>query len=315
MASPTGSFDSLGEFEAASGPAIIAPLAAATPFASETQPPSINFTPSGGPSASMAALYVTNDDNVQLTVWNSNALLTEVQFQVRVLKPDGSIVILTYKLPNPTSDRTRNTIAFQLTEGFLLGAVVGPPGAAMVRGQAFCNLAILRGAVSNPLWTDLLIADYITTAFLPAWPYGQLRNAADGQGNVTSNVGAAPGAGADPSITVPTRALWLLQSVKTHLLTDGVAGNRQVGLQILGGGGANIFTGNAAAAQAASLGYDYSFAPGLALDAHTPIEQTAPLPAGLLLQPGSLISFVCLGIDAGDQFAAVSVQVVEWLDV
>lgn len=311
---PAGSYDdldALADTSAAIGADLPSP-----PDASAAAPPATSFTfgPSGGPSASMQAFYVTADDQIQLSAWNSNSNLTSIKFQARLLRVDGTIVILSYVLNGLTSDRTFNGAVFQLTEGFLLGVVVGPPGLVLARGQCYCSVEILRGAQPSILWTTVLISNYLTTALQLAWPFGEMKAPTEGPGYVYGIAGPLGGA-TTTTITVPPNALWQIQAVSSNLVTDAVAGTRQVQLNILSGGGLTILIASAPGTQGPGLGYHYSWGNGLALDAHTPTNQTAPLQSGLLLQAGTVITFSQSNADPGDAWSPVIAQVIEWLNI
>lgn len=321
MSTPPGSYDSLNALDAATPlapPAIQAatPLAAsaAAPFESQTRPPLFTFSPQGAMGVSMQGFYINQDDNLVIGVWNSSAAVTTVNVQVRVLRPDGSLIYEAFSCPNVLSTRQVAAVNISQLEGFIVGVVVQSPGPGVVRGQTYVTVKIARGAVGNSLANITLVADYLSTAFQPSWPYGGLRGSTDGPGLAYGTNGGIPLAGADASVSVPTNARWSVLSVKVHLLTDAVAGNRQVSLLCIDSGGTAWEIG-ATTTQGPSLGYDYTWAPGLQFNATVPTEQCAPMPMGVLLPAGSTLTATMTGRDAGDQFSAVAVALQEWIDV
>jgi hypothetical protein len=314
MSSPTGSFDTIDSFAASVGSDAPLASAAPAPFQSQTEEPLIGFAATGAPSVSMPGFYITPDDSIQMSVWNSAAALTSVSFQLRVLKPNGTIVIEEHTINNVTSDRTQNSILFQQLEGFLVGAVVGPSGVALSRGQTFVQVAVIRGSPQSPLMTMVLVADYLTSAYQPSWPFGQPGSATDGAGFIYQPVGGQPPVGGNASIVQPAGTRWKIHSIMSQLQTSAAVGNRQFQFRILTGSPFGWIS-TAAATQAASLTYNYQIAPGTNLDATVPQTQTMPLPTDLILRGGVTLETTAIGLQAGDQFTPVGVLVEEWLDV
>jgi hypothetical protein len=314
MSTPPGQYDSLDALDAATIPA--APPLAETPapFASQTQPPAITFGATGGPSVAMEGFWITPDDSLQIRVWNSNVNLTSVTVQVRILRPDGSLDTQQFTINNVTSNRVVNQQAFTQLEGFIVAAVIGPPGVAVARGQTFVNLAVVRGSVTNPLMMLVLLSDYLTSAVQPSWPFGRVVSAVEGAGYSYAPSGAVPGAGQDTQIIVPPSTRWQVLSGHTHLVTSAAAGNRQVALFVFQGGAVS-WNVAAPATQPPSAGYDYTWAPGCPYGATIATVQTAPLGDPTIVGAGSNITTQTQGIAAGDQYTALTLSVVEWIDV
>lgn len=119
---------------------------------------------------------------------------------------------------------------------------------------------------------------------------------------------ASPAAGADWSQTVPASHLWQLLTVTATLTTSAVAGNRQARLAL--GDGTNPFAVlTAPAVQAASLAHVYTWAVGM-----TPLalglQQLQALPP-IALGNGWTISVSTLALDAGDQWSAIRLGLVD----
>ena len=314
MGVPAGSYDNLDSLNAGSSSQVSDQPPAPAPFDSKTIPPSIIFTPTGGPSASMQAFYLTPDDNVQLTVWNGNAALTSVTLQLRILRPDGTIVITAATLANLTSNRTANTLSFSQLEGFLVGAVVGPPGVALASGQTFCNLAVVRGTPQSPIMSMVLLADYLTSATQPGWPYGRVASAVDGPGFVKVVNGAIPNPNTGAVLTQPAGTRWRVTALRLSLATDATAGNRLVSLDIAPGAGLT-WKVSSVAAQPPSSTYFYSYAAGVNWQSADPTQQVMPIPPDLVIANSSGVNALFSGGGAGDQMSAITAQIEEWIDV
>jgi len=292
------------------------PLAApgSAPFISQTQPPQITWGTQGEPAVSMAGLWITPDDSLVLTVWNSNPLLNTVTVQYRVLKPDGTLVVESFALNNLTANRVANSISVAQLEGMLVGVVVGPPTVALSRGQTFVNVSVFRGTTQNPVWTETLVADYLTSGFYPAWPYGRVQSATEERGYIYTAVSPVPVVGVPPVLALPAGARWRLMSVSFTYNAIGGAASRQVILQIAMNGG-DVYQCAASSVQAPGTNATYTFAAGFPLVNAIAGNLLGPLPNELILAGNTAIELTVLNLQAGDNFSVMVAAVEEWLDV
>lgn len=314
MAIPPGNYDGLAALDAASAPADPAVTADGLPSA-PAQPASVfSFVAEGRPVVSMSGFLLTLDDNIQLTVWNSNAALASVTMQLRILKPDGTIVIGAYTLNNLTSNRAANVLSVNQLEGYLVAAVVGPPGVTLGRGQTFASVAVVRGTPANPYMVETLIADYLTSAFQPSWPQGEMRSAVEGAGFLYSALEGFPGLATNLALALPAATRWRVSALETILTTSAAAGNRQVNFQITQGGQA-IFRGYALNTQGPSQTITYDYGVNLPLAAIGALSQTVPLPDALFISAPAQITTQNTNLQAGDSFNGLTVAVEEWINV
>jgi hypothetical protein len=311
---PPGSFDSMDALDAATVPAATPLADAAEPFVSQTQPPAISFSPQGNPTVSMAGFYITLDDTIQLTAWNGNPLLTSIVVQIRVLKPDGTLVIEAVVLNNLTSNFTANVAQFSQLEGFVVSAVVGPPGVALQRGQCFVNLSVVRGAQASLIEVAGLIADYLSTAFQPCWPQGQVQAATNGAGAILFLTGTEPTPGNEAIVNQPAGTRWLVTSCGVQMQTSAAAGNRQLSLTFINAG-FQLFKAQASVMQAPSTTATYSFGIGVPMDGSSPLAQLIPLPSALILSQSCTLETVVENIQAADQVSGLQLALQEWIDV
>jgi hypothetical protein len=314
MSTPPGQYSTLDELTAASGPAPAAHAAAEPPFQSQTEPPAITLGAKGGPAISLDAVYITQDDFLQLSVWNSNPALTSVTVQIRMLKPDGQIVITASSISGLTSDRTQNVETFGQLEGFILGVVVGPPGVAVLRGQTFVNVALVRGTPAAPLMTEVLLADYLTSALQPSWPYGRVFSAVEGPGWVHTIASAAPAPGNQAAIVQPPNTRWRVISIETSLQTSNFPGPRTVVLDIIDAVGNTVMLIPAAAQQTASLTWNYTFGSNLSLF-QANVYLSAPIAATQTMGAGTQFEVGAQALNVADQFGVTTMAVEEWIDV
>ncbi len=314
MSTAPGNYDNLDQLTAASEPAPAPALADGLPPGPPSPAQDFTFVAEGRPGVSMPGFLITPDDSIELRVWNSNAALTSVTMQLRVLKPDGTIVIEAYTLQGLTADRTQNTLAVNQLSGYLVGAVVGPPGVALQRGQTFVNVAVVRGTIQNPLMVEVLIADYMTSSFQPGWPYGRQLSAVDGSGFATTRLGTAVPPGYESALIQPANTRWAMQSVVVTLTTSAAAGNRSVTLSCINSIGA-VFVVTAPTTQGPSTQIEYTFGAGVPLISTGPLSQYIPIPQGLVLSQIAQFHTATASLQTGDQYHQMAATVEEWIDV
>ena len=256
-----------------------------------------------------ARVYVTVDDVLQLTMANPTQTVT-VNCSIRIMNTDGQVIPHWYNFPNQAAGATPTAKILRICEGSLLSATVETPGAPY--GSVYVMLSVRRGTGANDQTQgDLLLAGYPGSFAQIGFPVSRQDSPTSGAGLQRVATVANPAAGADWSITVPAGAQWLLQSVNAQLVTSATAGTRIPSLVITDNAAHVVFTGVASLSQAASLTYTYSWSPGAVASPAGSTSVSGPLPALLRLQPGWVIKTVTQGIQAGDQWSAISLAIQE----
>lgn len=258
-----------------------------------------------------APLYVTSDDELKIIVWNSVASLS-VQVTLRILRPDGQIVPQLETI-NPTSDRVGNTKFYPLQEGFILGVAVAATSGEQL-GATYVQVAISRGGTgANGFFAQLLTSGYIGQFRALTWPGVIMEHSQAGPGNIRSITGSSPAAGAEIAETVPTGALWRLNSFQFGFTASANVATRYPELVI--DDGANTLlqidgARNITAGQAFSLGF------GAGMQFRQSPQQNHDLyalPGPFILRPGYRVRTSTLSLQANDQYTAPQYQVEEWL--
>ena len=121
---------------------------------------------------------------------------------------------------------------------------------------------------------------------------------------------ANPSAGADWTVAVPARTYWRLKAAYSELTTSATVANRVVGIRVKDAAGKVVFFVKASAAQAASLTQRYSAGTDLP-SAVADVTTLLPLPQDLVMREGWTVESVTTLIQAGDQFANVTLAVEE----
>jgi|SRR5579872_557307 len=314
MGTPVGNYGSLDDLQDEAPSQIPAPVDSGGMSSSTTAAAAVSWGAEGSPAVSMAGEYINVNDSIQFTAFNSNAALTSLTAQLRIMLPDGTIQITPLTIGSLSADRTANVASLSQVEGFLLAVVVGPPSAATVRGQTYVTVNIVRGAAPTLLTTLQLVADYVTTSFLPSWPGGELKSSVDGPGALLAYQSTLPTHGANPLIDSPAGVVWRIISASVPLTTDGVAGNRTVQLSVSIAGGSPL-TMQMPFAQPASETVTYTWGSGVPFSPAASTGQAAPLPVDFRLAAPIEVKTITGGLDTNDQYNKLSLLVEEWINV
>ena len=201
------------------------------------------------------AVYVTGEDNLRVTVFNSLAGI-ELALEGRFVTLEGRIIPIVERIV-PTAARAASISLHSLGEGFLANVMIRAAVGVPVRGEAFAIVEIVRGRLGAIQSLGCLLQGYVTGVQRLAWPGSPLEGSTTGPGLARSYTGTDPAVNVEIAETVPAGAVWRLHSFLATLVTDANVANRQVTLII--DDGANVFWQmDASAAQAASLTRSYS---------------------------------------------------------
>lgn len=116
-----------------------------------------------------------------------------------------------------------------------------------------------------------------------------------------------PVVGADWTTSPGGQRFWRITTLVARLTTSAVAGNRRVQLQATEGG-LTYFVAESHLDHPANTVVDYAAHTGSPATSATNLVLPLPLPSGgLLLRPGASLATVTSGIDAGDQWSAITI--------
>lgn len=275
--------------------------------------PSFFGQPSHAAFRGPSSVYMALDDAIRLTSIANVAGLV-LTLSGRVLGPDG-VVRPFSQTHTPNSNRTTATTVLSPIEGWLLGAVVrvttGTPG----YGAVWVSLDLVRGFGSAAISVQGLANEFLTVANSLTWPGGEQNDTLDSAGNLRSITGTVPGAGAEISEAVPAGARWKLLSFFATLTTAAAVANR-VPMLIIDDGAHTLMESSQMGQQAASLAWDYVWAPGDQSQASgNRLLVTSGLQHEVWLGAGFRIRTNTSGIQAADQWSAVQYEVLEWFDL
>lgn len=257
-------------------------------------------------------VYVTTDDRLAVNVWNSapGAVLT---FFARILKADGEIVFDQETL-TLLSDRSQQSFAFNMPEGFLLSLAVAQNGAGVFRGQTWCEVGIIREGPGANSFTQTILSDYVVSRTPIGYPGGRQINSLEGPGFVQQYAIPDGTPGLDVHINPPTNARWLVHAIHFHFVTDANVASREV---IIAVGFPSIEAGVFPANTRQDGGFDfnyfgaaYSYLPG-----GVPLSEFyVPFPSLPIINNNVAFSLSSDDTQVGDQFQIIRILVEEWIE-
>lgn len=125
-----------------------------------------------------------------------------------------------------------------------------------------------------------------------------------------------PAANAEWTITVPNNTRWEILSIYAECDLDATTSARRLAIRVTDGTD-NLFQSQPGSASTASTQMVLVHAPGMTVGNPVPdqLPGTAPLPIGLTVRAGYVISSVTLNLQAGDRYDNVAMLVMESIDV
>jgi hypothetical protein len=197
-------------------------------------------------------------------------------------------------------------------EGYLL-SIAANCNTSTVRGRSFARASLVRAPFLNAAPGQLLFGDYVTIVTPAGYPNGRALHTTEGPGWKHSVQQANPGAGADWTFTLGATQRMRIESLNAVLTASAAVANRQV--QLIVDDGVNVVGFFPASVNiVASAVANVTATSG---SVNTPVITTdvsIPIPQPLILEPGWRLRTSTVGIQAGDQWSAIWLNVEEWLE-
>lgn len=263
-----------------------------------------------------SALYISMTDTF-VALFSVSLPNTAFTLSVRILMPDGTIQNETYVSTTPVNPQVP-VIVLPPVEGYLLSCVV-------VRNDvqncsAFCNMSLYRGAAQTPLISlppnagMTVAAGYVSELGPLTWPNSPVIEPGTGAGYMRS-ITPTTTTGQNWSVTATSNQRLEIVAVQATLTTSAVVANRQMSLVWFDQPGASICRFPVGAPAVASSVVSYYFYVGASLAAPFSSWITAPIPNGLMLDPGMSLQTRVQSLDAGDSWSFCSLGVREWMGI
>ncbi len=258
-------------------------------------------------------LYMTRMDALFITSYNSAVGIT-IQVRYTFLRVDGVVIVGVLDTHTPNTDRSGVTTVQPLGEGYLLSACVFLGSGTSRRGQTYVQVGVARGVAAARLVHRIIMQGYVGTAINLAWPGNRLEQPREGSGYTRAVTGTNPAPGVEINEVVPTGATWRLTTVRVALTSSATVATRRPLLQ-LNRAGATVLSVPHPQTQLASLTRIYNWALGMALAVTVTTDSNITgLPIDMYLAAGDGFSTATEAIQAGDDYAAPSYSVEEYIE-
>jgi hypothetical protein len=257
-----------------------------------------------------AAYYVGLDDQIVLEVFTNNPSST-YQMVVRILNPQGTLQVETVTLNNFQAGYQTVTGTLTGMEGYILSVCVSAPG--VVPGESYCRVRMMRAPyLSTGVTSGMLMAGYVSEKYSLSYPGSPLHYPLEGPGKLRT-VTAAPAAGQEWSISSPPGVRWKLLSGQWVFTTSAAAGNRIVGVQLKDQAFDNLGFVVSSTPQAPSTVVNYGLFPGPPAAQGQTFLINLGFNNPLWIPVNGQIFSVTEGLQPGDQYSNVTLQIEEWV--
>jgi hypothetical protein len=256
-------------------------------------------------------LYVTPSDTLLLRVVNSVAGLT-MSLRYRFMDAEGAVSSNLLQLVS-AANKTEEFQTQQLGYGYLLGLAVDAVGATVRRGQCFTGVWLIRGINANKDAYEQLATGYPTTGNPLGWPENVPTQSVEGNGFPRTFVQAQPAAGAEQLAVVPAGSRWQLMSARLSLIAANAGATRFAHILVDDGAG-NILHDVVGAGQAINTTNIYVAPTGTGPQLANDNTQMLAMPANLTLLQGWRIRTLTTALNAADQWSALTLGVLEWME-
>ncbi|MBZ5560177.1 MAG: hypothetical protein LAO77_23210 [Acidobacteriia bacterium] len=257
-----------------------------------------------------------DDDRLRITVVNALPGVT-VNVHGRLVTRKGEAKPFRYPM-TPASDRSVSSTDFPLSGGFVSNLTAFASGATPTIGQTFVIVQIVRGAGAAAFILGTLLANAVTASQPIGWPGTPIVNSIDTDGYIRTIHGTQPASGSEIKETVPAGARWEVLSMNLTMTLSAIPADRKFQLFFRSAGFVpcvNTFFTDATASEI----HNFLFSRGVTYlndrqqsNGHWPTY--LPIAFPVFLSAGDDFETLTDLIQNGDQWAAPTYQVREWLD-
>lgn len=280
------------------------------PFLNLTRPPTTHFSVGDVPAPT--ALYIGDDAFLRVTV-KSLTVASTLTVRTRLLRSDDGQITTSEDTLKPGQTGAQQVFFVNLTEGFLLSAIVTADGGTMARGSMFVSVEVCHGNSSNVHRDALLIQDYVATAYAASWPGGMVRLSTEGPGASTLSQNASGGPGVDTISSFPANQRVRFISANVTFTASAAVANRFIVFNLLTGASV-VYSVGVSVAITASQVANISLGAGIGGPAVVNGVHILPIPSNLVLIGSPSITTTTTGIQALDSFGIITVISETWID-
>ena len=205
------------------------------------------------------------------------------------------------------SDRTRATSVISVTDAPVM-LNVRSATTGVKSGECYVEVSLrVEGVI-----VAMLGCGYVTDTSTVMWPGGMNESSLAGPGLVRSITGTNPAAQVELSETVPTGAIWVIDSIKVLLVTDANVANRFCFLTIDDGTN-EVFRAASLASITASLTWNLIWSTQGSQSTGSSSSANSVLPITMMVPGGYRIKTTTSSLQVGDNFGAPQLFVREWI--
>lgn len=187
---------------------------------------------------------------------------------------------------------------------------VSPSTGPVRRGECYVRITLLMAGFP----VGRLITAYLTDGKTLTWPPGVHEGFTEGPGYLRALDGTNPAAASEISEAVPTNARWKLKGLRFQLVADANVADRRVFLIIDDGATPALHVFVSQTVQTAGLTRQYYFAPYNYQPTAQGSEIYVPIVEEIILFQGFRIRTSTTNLQAGDDYAAPTLLVEEWIE-
>jgi hypothetical protein len=262
-------------------------------------------------ATAFTAFRSSNSQHLRVRSWNSAAGVV-LSIAGLTANMDGSLTPFVYT-STPNTDRSAKTDIFPLGDAVLVACQVVPAAGTPLRGQCFVRVELIQGreGAVQPLAT--LLQGYVTAGMSRSYPGSPLEDSLSGPGFFRTVTGTDPAAGIQIIETVPAGARWRLAGFQAVITTSAVVAARVPSL-IIDDGAVIAWQIGTSQAIAASLSAGFTWGDGAGAFGGTSAGNLGMLPRDMRLPAGYRFRTAVALFDAGDNWAAPTYGVEEWIE-
>lgn len=251
-------------------------------------------------------------DSVRVSRWGNETPLA-VSVAGLVLLEDGTVKDFLHTFLT-TSDRQRSTDVVVIGPGVLLHLVAFGASNIVTPVLQYVKVDVVRGLSGGITPLGTLVQGYVNANQSLAWPGSPLQQPSDGPGLNKVLTGTDPAAGVEISEECPDGARWRPVSFSANLVCDATVTTRRPLFRLQSVAGVNLTRIPSSQGQAAGSTLRHTWTLGVTDPSLYAGTGVGPLPADLIVLFGQRLQTVTDNLQAGDNWAAPSYIVNEWLE-
>jgi hypothetical protein len=260
---------------------------------------------------SFAQFAMTGEDALAVTMYSPTVLSAQVL--MRFLDAQTQQILPTVVNVACAAGFTPCTTVIPLGIGYILNVTirVDPEYAnqGIQIGDIFIICNLVRGIAPDFQVVGTILQGYITTTQVQGFPGSALLTSLEPLGSVQTFPATTPAAGQEWKFTVPTGVRYRLRSIAAFLTAVAGAFTRNITLSVADASARGLLNSPIPTSITAGGTFTFSWFGNASLKNDAAQTYNAPIPEALWLRPGFQMQSYTFGIQPGDQWQAIMVEV------